>query len=430
MDFVAWFRVNRLFIYYGFLLLVAFFLMDPSREQISLSIRFAYMLFCFAPVVVRPSLLPPTLVLFCGLSKYSFISVMPETDNIYLLITLAVVLYKQGVPYHSLRYFYFYGFFVIVSLLYQDYDEKFIQWGGMAILAASLISDKDDLQTCWLSFVVLSLFLSALFLTHMGKFMAEYGRQAEDLTRSNWINPNTFGSLISCGALMCVLYLMDHLSFERTRFLNVLCSVSLALCFITLVFNASRGAFFSFTISSVIAILLSKERVGTKISFVVVIILFVGWMFYNNVFDLLLYRMQNDNFETGGARTTIWAMKLDLFSHVESYHQYLFGIGREACSNLGRFISTHNDFITALIGYGIIGLLLFSYIIVYPLLKVNRQNFIVVFSTIILIIVECNVLEPFFRGNIVIIMLYFFVLNYALQIGNLVNEELEEDLIS
>lgn len=430
MDFVAWFRVNRLFTYYGFLLLVAFVLMDPNRGQVPMGIRFVYLALSFAPIVFRSSLLPPTLILFCGLSKYSFMSVLPETDIYYLFITLAVVIYRQGIPHRSIRYLFYFSYFVIISLFYQEYDEKYILWGLTAILASSLITDNEDLQTCWIAFVLLSLFLSVEFLTHINEFAEQYSRQSADLSRSGWINPNTFGAILSTGGLMCLLYLMGHLTFRRDKILNFICIMTLGLCFVALVFNASRGAFLSFAVSSSIAILFSNKGIWAKLSFAGVIIIFIILLLRNNVFELLIARFQEDNLETGNSRTEIWAIKLDLFSHLDSYYQYLIGIGRHACSDLGRFISTHNDFVTALIGFGFIGFSLFSYLIVYPLLKANRGTLIAISATLILIVIECCVLEPFFRGNLVIIMLYFFVLNYALQIGNLVNEELEEDLIS
>lgn len=428
MNIITWCRENRLFTYYGFLLLVAFVLMDPSRGQVPMGIRFVYMTFCFAPVMTRPSLFPPTLILFCGLSKYSFMSVLPETDLYYLFITLAVVIYRQSIPYSSIRYLFYFSFFVIISLLYQEYSQKYILWGLIAILTSSFITDDEDLKTCWVAFVLLSLFLSVEFLTHINEFAEQYGNQSDELSRSGWTNPNTFGAILSTGGLMCVLYLMEHLFFERTRLLNILCITTLVLCFIALVFNASRGAFLSFTISSSFAILFSKKNIWAKLAFVGAIIIIIIWMLYNNVFDLLLMRMQSDDIGTGNDRTEIWKTKLNLFGYLEFYYQYLIGIGRQACIDLGRYISTHNDFVTALIGFGLIGFSLFSYLIVYPLLKANRKNLIAISATLILIVIECCVLEPFFRGNLVIIMLYFFILSYALMNNNPTVEETDEFL--
>ena len=430
MDFITWCRENRLLIYYGFLLLVAFVLMNPSREQVPVGIRFVYLALCFAPIVFRPSLLPSTLILFCGLSKFSFMSVLPETDIYYLFITLAVLIYRQVVPYRSIRYLFYFSFFVIISLFYQEYDEKYILWGFIAILSSSFIANDEDIQTCWMAFVLLGFFLSVEFLTHMDTFiLSQYGNQSDELSRSGWINPNTFGAILSTGGLMCALYTMGHLTFRRNKILKLLCIITLGLCFVALVFNASRGAFLSFALSSSVAILFSKKSIWTKLIFVAAIIIFIIWMLYNNIFDLLLMRMQDDDIETGNNRTTIWAMKLDLFGHLEFYYQYLIGIGRQACTDLGRYISTHNDFVTSLIGFGIIGFSLFSYLIVYPLLKANRGTLITISSTTILIVIECLVLEPFFRGNIVIIMLYFFILSYALMNNKPIVEETEDFLI-
>lgn len=429
MNIITWFRENRLLIYYGFLLLVAFVLMNPSRGQIPISIRFVYLALSFAPIVFRPSLLPPTLILFCGLSKYSFMSVLPETDIYYLFITLAMTINRQNIPYRTIRYLFYFIFFVIVSLLYQEYDEQYILWGFIVILASSFITNDEDIQTCWMAFVLLSLFLSLEFLTHMDTFISQYGRESDELSRFGWINPNTFGAVVSAGGLMCILYPMEHLTFGRAKLLKYTCIVTLGLCFLTLVFNASRGAFLSFAISSCFAIILSKKSVGTKLSFAGAILIFIIWMLNNNFFDLLIARMQEENLETGNHRTEIWALKLNYFGQFDSYYKYLIGIGRQACTDLGRHISTHNDFLTALVGFGVVGFSLFSYLIVYPLLKANRMTLIAICSTTILIVIECCVLEPFFRGNLVIIMLYFFILSYALMNNKPIVEETDEFLI-
>ena len=92
----------------------------------------------------------------------------------------------------------------------------------------------------------------------------------------------------------------------------------------------------------------------------------------------------------------------------------LFGIGETASANIGRYVSTHNDLVTAMIAYGIIGLLMFLYFIfIYPIVKA-KNNKLFVFILLIYMIIECCVLEPFFRGYIVFIMFYFFIIKFAL----------------
>ena len=126
-----------------------------------------------------------------------------------------------------------------------------------------------------------------------------------------------------------------------------------------------------------------------------------------------MVRMQDDTVDTGGDRTTIWQAKLLEFSELDVATQFV-GIGRRACVALAGFMSTHNDFLTAMIGYGYFGLVLFSLLIVYPLIKAPKRSKKAIFILSIYMVIECSVLEPIFRGYLFFLMFYMFTLKYVL----------------
>ena len=106
---------------------------------------------------------------------------------------------------------------------------------------------------------------------------------------------------------------------------------------------------------------------------------------------------------------------IDLYVLSKNIFELLFGIGKTATNELGGFVSTHNDIVTSIIGFGIVGFLLFIYYMVLYPIKIASKNvrlFIILLTTYTF--VEYMVLEPVFRATPFFMMFYFFILRYVM----------------
>lgn len=401
-------------VYYYIVLIVAtFFFMRPGQD-LSTLMRLLLMAFYFIPTFLNLKLFPFVFVTFCSISRNSFAAILPTTSfYIVIVVLIAYSLYREKSAFIGKAYLLFF-YYLSCSLIYIDYTQDFLLWVPMAILVADMIKTKEDLNNIFYSFLTISLFLSVLFVLNQAEFAQQYGSASLGLETGNWINSNEFGAVIAAGGVLAVGYLTKSLNLENNIWTFLLCGITLAFSFFVLVLNASRGAIFAFSSASAIMLLSSKSKFYLKIVLLIAMGGFIIWMIQNQVFELLSYRMQEDTFDTGGDRTRIWQVKLSLFFDDTNPLHLMFGLSRKGCIELGELISTHNDYVTSLVGFGIIGFIIYTLtILLHPIRLSDRTNRLPILAFMAYFFIESSVVEPFFRGNIVVIMFYFFIIKYA-----------------
>lgn len=406
---------NLRFVYYIVLIVLSFMLMTPGVMLPSI-LRIVLLILIFSPVVCNIDEFPFVFVTFYGISSVSFSPILPTSEIYYITIVVVFYLLKNNINENKflIGSFLIYSYFLISSLLHLDYNSS-LTWFLIAILICDMIRDEQDLMKIFYSFIIISIFLSVLFFMHRGAFMEQYGANSQDLERSTWINPNIYGGNIAIGGILSIAYLTNFIKITKTKFMTIVCATTFILTFIALILNASRGALLAFSIPSVLMLIYSNTKMSYKLLFISIVCIFIVFTYTRTqIFDLLMIRMSEDSVATGGGRTEIWELKIEKFLLECNIFDLLFGIGETASANIGRYVSTHNDLVTAMIAYGIIGLLMFLYFIfIYPIVKA-KNNKLFVFILLIYMIIECCVLEPFFRGYIVFIMFYFFIIKFAL----------------
>lgn len=381
---------------------------------IPMSIRIALLGLVFVPVIKNPQILPAVVLLFMGVDTVSFTQVFPA-DNIYILLGVSAV-YFWGFKRFSKSFMYWmlvYAYYFLCALLSFDVEKNFL-WLFIAIMLGDMIREEKDLRLLFYSFLLVSIFLSLLFLINRQEFVVQYGHKEDSLERAGWINANVYGGAIAAGGVLALSYLTGILKICRSKATTIISIITAIISFLVLVLNASRGAFVAFALSAAIMVILNKSKWYVKVVAFIVIgsLMYVFYMY--DVFALLTARIEEENSMTAGNRSIIWADKLSLFFSISNL-SLLFGIGETNCLNLGPQISTHNDFVTALIAYGCIGFIIFvSFFCIYPVLKVKKQNRWTIIVLLMYFIIECFVLEPVFRGYIIEIMYFFFVLKYVL----------------
>lgn len=399
--------------YYLALLVVLFILMRPGFVPPTM-IRIALFFLVFLPAVFSPRILPAVSLLFCGATLTSFTHVLYMNETILLGIVLVGYLMYKGKSRFLLKVLVVISYFLLCALLNFDVKPLF-KWLLVAALLSDMIKDNEDLRLLFHAFLLLSLFLGLLFLVHQSEFVSQYGKAEDDLERIGWINNNVFGGAIAAGGVLAMGYLTNVLGFVRNRTTSVLSITTAVVVFAVLALNASRGAFLAFVLCSVVMVMITKTKLYYKLFVLIVAGVVVLILYTNDSFALLQARMGDDTLGTAGGRTNYWEAKLTLFLNNSNILELLFGIGQTKCVKLATSTSTHNDLVTAFIAYGFIGLMLFVYFVYfYPIRIACREKRKTVMTLLVYLIIENLVLEPIFRGYIIEIMFYFFVLRYAM----------------
>lgn len=413
-------------IYYGILLLIMISRKDATSEP-PMVLRLAFLGAVTIPAVLLKNVSYPAIItLFYTLATQGFAySYMPYMKNIYVIITLLVAFYilsKKNISQKIPKYLIFFTFYILsIDLITSVNDDgsKVFQntfYNFFLIILFLVIIDKhkdNTLSLLQLSFSIISIILSYLFLTNREQFI--HDELIGGMERSGWIDPNYFGTIIGMGTTVSLLKLFDENWKKENLFLKIICITVITLSIPTLLLNASRGAMLS-VISAFIAIsFLSKIKLWHKVVIVIVCAIMIIYLYTNEYFDLLLYRLENDS-GTGSGRTDIWQSKLQAFSQ-GNILRIIFGHGYHGGMNIaGYYVGFHNDYIGFLVEYGIIGLCLFLYMLYYPIRKSFKNGKIqpdVV--AIILYIAICSMtIEPFGLG---VLPFYSFYM-YALLLSN------------
>lgn len=410
MDVIVNQKDYRSILYYAFLLVLWFFLSKPDVEY-PMAFRISFLAAVFLPTIFRPLIYPYVLLCFTSINIASFCPILPIQEYYYLIFALPVLFSKTEKK--SINRLLNIGiiafYFIIDALIHFDYQE-FVVWWIVAMICSAYIRDVSDIQKMILSFEVVSIFLSIIYLTHLSSFAYTF---SIGLERSGWINANQFGGFIAVGFVLSVFYLIKSDYFGRDKWFLLLSLASIILGAVSIILNASRGASFSAIFCSLMFVLFSKSSNKVKIAIVLVLGVVLFLSFQYGLFNILESRIEYGEGDMVGGRFAIWAKKVPAFFSLPSISQILFGIGATECANIGVYYSTHNDFVTALVAYGVIGLIFFILLIAMPFRISPKTKKMDVAILLLFLILECFVLEPLFRGYVPFVMLYMFIVRYS-----------------
>lgn len=399
-------RIDKVVFYYYLILLIAYYLLSIPDVEYSITIRIAFFAATLIPALRSQTYLSFALICFYSMTYVSFSPILPTALRYYIpVVLLFYLLYYKSVQKIMLQIIFLLYFYTICTI-YDDYNE-FITCFFFAIITSSFIKEKHQLDYCAVALMLGSTLLSIMFYTNMDTFYYAYGETHEQ-DRYGWINPNEYAGAIGCGGVIAVQYLFTKTK-ELPRWIILLCYLTIITSAIAIVINASRGAAISFALVFILFILFSRIRIGYKLLGIIIVSIGVFLLFRSNVTDFLITRLNESSMATGSGRLDIWASKLEWFLGNASFGEYLFGIGRTACINIPPIYSTHNDFLTAFIGYGAIGLGLIIVMFLYPIVTVHKSHRRVVLFLTLYLFLECMVLEPMFRGYFTFIIFYFYI---------------------
>ena len=411
-------------IYYAILLLMLVSRKDATSEP-SLIIRIGFLIAVITPCIFSKSVSYPAIItMFLTISRYGFAySYMPYMTYIYAFITLIVVLIytRYNKDYHIkippfLIFFTIYVFLVDTITGIENSHSKFpedIFYCYMILLCFFVISSKSYTQTIKqlpYTFVITTIVLSLYFLLNRNQFAQDYGYNS-GLERSGWTDPNYFGMVIGMGSVICIIKIMNR-EWKRLAFSEKITYISgLIVSIPALILNASRGALLSLIASFIIVIAFSKVKVVYKILIVLLCLIGIVSLYNNNYFELLEYRIANDD-GTGSNRTTIWIEKLNAYINGAPI-SWIFGYGYAGGGYItGSGLGFHNEFVAFLVDYGIIGLSLLCYMLYYPLKCISRKNnnYYAVVALIIYLVMCLMTLEPLSLAILAFFAFYLYII--------------------
>lgn len=416
--------------YYVLLLLIMLFLGKFYPGEPPMVLRLAFLAAIFAvPIMSNLTLLPAILSCFFIVSDKGIgYNILPSDYLLYCIPLLLCALISRKNRTGS-----FVMPKIVVAICVYSLIINFIASGLVQNLTYScfimvlyvLLSDIDykvNYKTAAVLLAFASLFFSFSYFTAGQEFTRAYGNSG--LERIGWVDSNYFSTTIGFTVLVSIVMLMTQ---KNSVIETILFGANIIASTIVMVLVASRGGILSLAAGVCVLLFLSKLKMKYKILIVALIAVFIVYMFNNDYFALLQYRIEMD--ETGGSgRTDIWKMKLSEFGDSSPF-AWIFGMGYQNGIWLGGSASYyycfHNDFISYLVCYGIIGLVLFILLLTYPIRNSNKKHYIfpAVVSLIVYLAVTGLTLEPMSSGSLGYFCYYFFILQLVRH-SNI--EEIEE----
>lgn len=355
---------------------------------------------------------PYVVLTFTAVSAYGFASSFLPTETYYYTIILAIIAIMvsttQKIHCRVPTILILYTIYIaIVDLIFNSKLEN-ISYSSFAIIFALSCIDITDgtfKKSFSQSFAIITIILCFYFFIFGNRFI----ETGEDLERVLWKDPNYLGAVAGVGVVASYIQIITN---NRSKFYLV----AFILGFVMLALNASRGAALSTISAIIIYTLFSNIKFGIKFGVIFFGCIFFIFLYEFHIFDLLLTRIQEDD-GTGNARTIIWAYKFDGYS-AGTFFQKLFGIGYKNGFMLGTQdgYGFHNDYLAHLVDYGIVGIVLFIILLLYPILVCWPNKFYraTVVAYISYLAICCFTIEPMTAGRITYFFLYLFALTLSI----------------
>lgn len=420
-------KINRgLILYWG---LLAIALVAISAEQISGVIRLLFLLIVFIPFFLHKGTgrsFPAVLCLFAIIGNNSLnASLFPNNPLLYAALTiLFVALFNRtqtAACYKPISRTIII-FLIVILLINLFYNETIVTsfWCFLSILLFISITNysKETKDTMFLAIIVSSLALAILFLLNYKSFIYAF-ESYDETNREMWgvANACYYSCIMGFGVLCAGINI--YVEGERNRIIRILDFCTIIICTLAMGLMASRGGLLSLSLGGLVLVFGSRKRIWIKIAVLLLVAGFIYFLYTNSVFEFLMYRL-NEGDTTGSGRTDFWVRKLSAFYNEYDLIDWIFGVGFLNSCYMGfskqAYMVAHNDFITSLLAYGIIGLLLFLRIFFRPFavsLKNKTRVGVILSMTVFLAISSCSI-QPYMEGYFAFFAYLFYMYVYAL----------------
>lgn len=359
-------NINYWIIYYIVLGIIQAMWTNPTTFPPML-LRLGMIFATFFPILIHYELLlfafPFTLILVGNLStKYQY---LPDINSsfFYILIELLfLIIHKNKIRKNNLLYIIpmiiLMAYMGFIDVLYNGELGKYAINIFLVVLFIPFVQTKKDFHLLSASLLSVCCLLAIYYIVMFDQFLITWNA-SENLERSGWSDPNYFATLLDIGFFISIVYLFDYIKGDFFIFNKYLLTFVCIVIFLAVVMTASRAGFLSYIILLVILLLSTRIKWYGYVMICATALLVFYYMYTEGVFDLLLYRLlEDESIETGGSRITIWNSALANYNCQPFYKQF-FGGGYWHRISLGSGEDMHNEFLGILMDYGLIGIILF-----------------------------------------------------------------------
>lgn len=353
-------RNKYIYLYYLLLYVVCLSWTNTGMVAPSSVLRLVVTLAIFVPLIKNFWMAPAVIILFVGLRFNSVapFGYIPQSWEIYEYAILVIAILHVAIFRRHRSLFKFtktqiglFFFLFFVDLLNLQPLTPILLFVLMLYLLYNAIDNESALNLTLFSFVLLTITLSLYYFVFAQEFMVSYyGSESE---RATWIDPNYFGVVLGCGVIISGAYLFSAIKVKLSMAYRVIYIICIVLGFIVITLQASRGAILAVAAALVIQLLFSQTKWYTKTFFIVLSVIGIVYLFRLDYFTLLIDRTLNDD-TAGSGRGGIWASKLGQWSE-----NFVNILGSGYGSSVSKFrpynTDCHNEFVSIIINYGLVG---------------------------------------------------------------------------
>lgn len=380
---------NNKWIYLYYLLLHIICLSWTNTAMVSppTVLRLAVTFAVFAPLIRYFWLAPAVIILFVGLRFNSVapFGYIPQSWDFFegLILIIGII---SAFVYENKRIFKFsdlqiliFLFLLTVELINFNIVSPILGFLLMLYILYNSIKNDIAFHLAMFAFVVLTITLSIYYFVFANEFIESY--YGSDAERATWLDPNYFGIVLGSGIIISGAYLLNAIKIKTKMPFVYKCTFFLCIILglIVIILQASRGALLAVVFALLIQLYLSKTPVIYKIYVSLFSILGVVYLFQLDYFTLLVDRTVNDD-GSGSGRGDIWMEKVgDWLASITNY------IGSGYGASVTQFrpydMDCHNEVVSILLNYGIMGLMALFYFVYKLLIRKNGRPFIWSFIT-------------------------------------------------
>ncbi len=408
---------KNLLIYYFILLIVLCSWSDPNNSP-NMILRLMYLAAMIMPAYIyKPNLLPHIIICFTGIAAYGYAASYLPTDfynYTYILLALSILPFKGKKNHIKIpTIFLMLALYTLAINLLTGERLEYINYTSFATIFTLFFVSKDYRYNnlYYYAFIIITFVLCFFFFTVGDQFVVD----SHGMDRVQWQDPNYMGCVAGFG-IVCAYYMLVRKMY-RSNWVKYLLLATTCLGFVMILQNASRGAALCVACGIIVVTMFSKISLKKRIIIISIIVIGAILIYDLGLFSALEQRIMEDD-GGGSGRTNIWALKLLLFFEEPTY-KILTGLGYKEGFMLGYIggYSFHNDFVAFFVSYGVIGLCLLVYMLLYPLFLVrkNKENKAIVTALTVYLLLSCMTLEPLNAGRMTYYYMYVFIYILAKQ---------------
>ena len=409
------------YIYY-FVIILIMAIWDGIGVEVPMIVRLGFLALTFVPLFKWVEMLPAVFVATLTISFNAFTSPLLPTSRYFYVIILLAFTFVSGGKKLVLPPGIFILCLLMVALtdLFQQGEFSYVSNKVLMVLLLYIIikgNKERSREHMSYAFMMIANVLSYWTLLRPEAQMQSVHAIEGFEDVASWTDPNYLGCMIALGGTVAINEMLNN---REKRLKTCLCVVTIVASVFSLAYLASRGAIVALAGGLIVMIVFSnKTKKSYKFLFVILAAAFLTFMYQSSYFDFVIARFQSDTMATGTDRTVIWTAKLNAFFTECRPIDWLIGLSHDRGLELGHFgraRAFHNDFVAALVEYGIVGLSLFIYTLYRVVERAPKEYKNTVWGLMTAYVAVCMTLEPTFSdmpSSIVFMCFIFYMLLFT-----------------